>query len=82
METCIYGEPVQIPSELIQGREAWVDYPETTQIAELPGSVRVLVRLGSLFDTISVLSGPFESWSSVNQQAAEIANAWYDRGDG
>ncbi|WP_223509533.1 hypothetical protein [Pseudomonas sp. BF-RE-29] len=79
METCIYNEPVLIPMELTQGRKAWLDYPANAQV--LPDKVRVTVRLGNLFDVIGIVSGPFDSWSAVNQQAAEVANNWYDRGN-
>ncbi|MNE98155.1 hypothetical protein D3C80_1966350 [compost metagenome] len=65
--------------ELTQGRKAWLDYPANAQV--LPDKVRVTVRLGNLFDVIGIVSGPFDSWSAVNQQAAEVANNWYDRGN-
>lgn len=80
METCIYSEPMLIPMELTQGREAWLDYPESDQA--LPDKVRVCTRLGGLFDVVGVVSGPFESWGDVHQRAAELANNWYDRGNG
>ncbi len=80
METCIYVEPIIIPLELTQGREAWLDYPESAK--ELPDKVRVCTRLGGLFSVMGIVSGPFESWIDINQQAAEIANNWYDRGNG
>jgi hypothetical protein len=80
METCIYNEPMLIPMELTKGREAWFDYPANAKV--LPEKVRVTARLGDLFDVIGIVSGPFDSWSAVNQQAAEVANNWYDRGNG
>jgi hypothetical protein len=82
METCIYGEPMLIPTELTHGREAWLDHSANIQSPALPDKVRVTVRLGDLFDVIGIVSGPFDSWGAVNQQAAEIANSWYDRGNG
>lgn len=74
--------PVLIPKDLTKGKDAWIDYASNTQSPALPLTVRVLIGSGELFDVIDVLSGPFESWSDVNQRAAEVANNWYDRGDG
>jgi len=79
MEACIYSEPMLIPIELTQGRETWLDYPESAQA--LPDKVRVCTRLGGLFDVVRIVSGPFESWGDVHQQAADFANKWYDRGN-
>jgi hypothetical protein len=74
--------PVLIPKELTRGKDAWIDYSSTVQSPALPESVRVLIGTSERFDVIDVLSGPFNSWSDINQKAAEIANNWYDRGDG
>lgn len=82
METCIYGEPMLIPMELTQGREAWIDYPASAQSLALPERVRVLIGGGGLFDVKGNLCGPFDSWDDIHQLAAEVANNWYDRGNG
>lgn len=74
--------PVLIPKELTGGNDAWIDYSSAVQSPGLPDSVRVLVGTGEEFDVIDVLSGPFKNWSDINQQAAEVANNWYDRGNG
>jgi hypothetical protein len=74
--------PVLIPKELTKGKDAWIDYASNVQCPALPDTVRVLVGRGETYEVIEILSGPFDSWSSVNQKAAEIANNWYDRGDG
>ncbi|WP_223503775.1 hypothetical protein [Pseudomonas sp. BF-R-24] len=82
METCTYVEPMIIPMELTQGREAWIDYPASAQSLVLPERVRVLIGGGGLFDVKGNLCGPFDSWDDIHQLAAEIANNWYDRGNG
>lgn len=74
--------PVRIPKELTKGRDAWFDYASSVQSPALPDTVRVLIGTSERLDVIEILSGPFESWTTVNQQAAEVANNWYDRGDG
>lgn len=82
MDTCSYGEPVLIPMELTQGREAWFSYPINTQPSALPANVLVSMRLGGLYDGIGILEGPFDSWSDIHQNAADAANSWYERGRG
>lgn len=74
--------PVLIPKELTKGKDAWIDYASSVQSPALPDTVRVLIGTGERYDVIGVVSGPFDNWSAVNQQAAEVANNWYDRGNG
>ena len=82
LETCMYVEPMLLPKELTKGKDVWIDYASYVQSPALPDRVRVLIGGGGRFDAIGNLCGTLDSWDGMYQLAAEIANNWYDRGNG